>query len=234
MYSLTKITSLAAVIMLVSACGSGSVNDNIRIAKGEIHEGGARSVNGNIIVGSKATVQGDISSVNGTVDIDDGAEVANIKSVNGSIRVGEGAIAGNIDSVNGNTRLLPDSRTTGIRLVNGSLDAEKGTHIMGSAFLVNGTMELFGAMVDGDLETYSGNMLVTDSSKVAGNIFVKKPKGTFSNTDKPRIIIGPDSEVAGGIIAERDIHLFVHDSATVGSIEGAAAEAFSGSVSDID
>lgn len=229
-----KQISAIAAILLLAACGSGSVNDNIRIGKGETRDGGARSVNGNIIVGSDAELTGDVSSVNGNIELDEGAKVGNIKSVNGSIRLAERSSAGNLDSVNGSLRMGPGATSGGIRLVNGSLDAGADARVSGDAFLVNGSAELFGATVDGDLETYSGNMLVTDASTVSGSIRVKKPKGVFDSSDKPRIVIGPNSVVEGGVVAEVEIKLFVHESASVESVQGAEAQAFSGSVSELN
>jgi len=234
MNSIYKFLIITGFLLILAACGSGSVNDNIRIAKGETRDGGARSVNGNIVVGSDAVLQGDVSAVNGLVDLDAGAEVGNIKTVNGSIRMAERTSSGNVDSVNGSLRMLAGASCKGIRLVNGSLDAGVGSMVSGNALLVNGSAELFGASVQGDLETYSGNMLVTDASRVAGSIRIKKPKGGIGNSDKPRIIIGPDAVVEGGVVAEREIKLYVHATARVGTIEGAEAKSFSGAVSDLD
>lgn len=229
-----RMSAITGMLLLLSACGSGSVNDNIRIGKGETRDGSARSVNGNIIVGSDAVLEGDVNSVNGNIELEEGAKVGNIKSVNGSIRLAERASAGKLDSVNGSVRMRPGAMSSGIRLVNGSLDAGAGAKISGDALMVNGSAELFGASIDGDIETYSGNMLVTDGSTVGGSIRIKKPTGVFDGNDKPRIVIGPDSVVEGGVVAEREINLFVHDSASVGAIEGAEAKMFSDSVSEIN
>lgn len=234
MKNLANFTALAAVILALTACGNGSINENVRIAKGETRDGGARSVNGNIVVGSNAMLKGDISSVNGMVDLDAAAEAGNVKSVNGSIRLAEGARAGTLDSVNGSVRMLPGAKASGIRLVNGNLDAGDAARVEGDVLLVNGSTELFGAVVNGDVETWSGNILITDSSSVAGSIRVKKPKGAFNASDKPRVIIGPDAIVEGGLVAEREIELYVHESATIGPVEGAEIKTFTGSVGTLD
>lgn len=221
-------------LSLIAACGSGSVNDTIRIADGDVHDGGVRSVNGNIIVGTGAVIKGDINSVNGMVDVDDEAEAGDIKTVNGSIRLGRGARTGNIDSVNGGLRARASSGTGRIRLVNGSIDTEAGTAIDGDIDLVNGTAELRGTRVSGDIVTYSGRITLTDASEAMQNIVIKKPKGAFSTSDKPRVVVGPDSRVAGKIIAEREISLYVHESASIGGVEGADPQPWADSPEALD
>lgn len=228
------IWQLLAVVLLITGCGSGSINDTIRVTAGETREGGARSVNGNIVVGAGAVLEGDINSVNGMVDIDDQAKAGNIKTVNGSIRLGSGAEIRDVDSVNGGLRARASSRIGRIRLVNGSVDTEAGTLIDGDINLVNGTAELRGTRVSGDIVTYSGQITLSDASEAAQNIIVKKPKGAFSQGDKPRVIVGPDSRVAGKVIAEREIRLFVHESATIGGAEGADPEPYSDNAETLD
>lgn len=230
----SRILMSMLLVVLITACGSGSVNENIRIARGETQEGGARSVNGNIIIGSNAVLKGDINSVNGMVDVDDGASTGDVKTVNGSIRLGPGASTGNLDSVNGNIRMKTGATTTGVRLVNGTLDTEEGSEIKGNVTLVNGSAEVFGTLIAGNFTTYAGKVTLAQGSEIGGDLVVKKPKGTFSAKDKPRVVIGPDSRIAGKIIAEREIHLYVHESASIGSVEGAEVQRFSGSVSELD
>ncbi|NNF66328.1 MAG: hypothetical protein HKM98_02350 [Gammaproteobacteria bacterium] len=225
---------LLALAVWLGGCGDNSVNDNIRIAAGETREGGARSVNGNIIVANGATMEGDISSVNGSIDIDEQATVANVKTVNGSIRLDNGASAGKLESVNGNVRLRADVRAAKIRLVNGTLDTESGTEIAGDITLVNGSTRLAGTRIKGQLTQMAGDVTITDGSILEGNLLIKKEKGAVFKGDEPRIVVGPGSEVKGSIIAEREIKLLVHESATVGVVEGAEVQQFSGSPDALD
>ena len=228
------IIALLVGCLLIAGCGSGSVNDTIRIADGETREGGARSVNGSIIVGTGANLEGNISSVNGNVDVDEEATVGDVKTVNGAIRLGTGATAGNVDSVNGNVRARRSVQIAGVRLVNGGLDTEAGTVVAGDVYMVNGTADLRGTRVTGDIITYGGQVNLADGSEVAGNIVIRKPKGSFSANDKPRIVIGPDSRVAGKVLAEREIRLFVHESAAIGGAEGAEPESYADSLESMD
>jgi hypothetical protein len=52
----------------------------------------------------------------------------------------------------------------------------------------------------------------------------------FSSNDRvPKIVIGPHAVVQGNLTFQREVELYVSDSATVGKIEGATAKKFSGS-----
>ncbi len=222
------------VSLLLAGCGDGSVNDTIRIKSGTSSEGSANSVNGNIIVETGAVVEGDVRTVNGMVDIDEQAQTGNVKTVNGAIRLGSGAETGNLDSVNGSVRIKNGGKTGGIRLVNGTLLAAQGSRINGDAYLVNGSAELIGTRISGTLSGYSGGFMVTDASEVTGDVIIRKPKGSFSDSDKPKVVIGQNSTVGGKIIAERAIELWVHESASIGGVEGAEIQVFSGSADELD
>jgi hypothetical protein len=70
-------------------------------------------------------------------------------------------------------------------------------------------------------------------SHVKGGIKVHKPGAswlpiTFGKHQPPRIIIGPNASVDGPLVFEREVKLFVHDSAHIGSVTGATAVRYSG------
>jgi len=44
----------------------------------------------------------------------------------------------------------------------------------------------------------------------------------------PKVIVGPDSEIKGSVIAHQEIELYVHESAKINGIVGADAIYFSG------
>jgi hypothetical protein len=43
----------------------------------------------------------------------------------------------------------------------------------------------------------------------------------------PRIVIGPNAVVEGALVFEREVTLYVHDSARIGKVTGATAVRFS-------
>jgi hypothetical protein len=67
-------------------------------------------------------------------------------------------------------------------------------------------------------------------SHVHGGIHVEKPGPSWISLHKnkpPRIIIGPNAQVDGPLVFEREVVLYVHTTAKVGSITGAKAIPFS-------
>ena len=64
---------------------------------------------------------------------------------------------------------------------------------------------------------------MSDASVVKGDIIIEKP-GMWNrngNNDKlPVIVIGPGSVVEGSIVLEREVKLYISESAEVGGVEG--------------
>lgn len=88
---------------------------------------------------------------------------------------------------------------------------------------VNGEIELSGAEVGGDLKTVNGDVSLEDGSVVKGDLVVEKNSGWGwgkSKSRKPRVVIGPGSRVLGTIILQREVELFISDTAEVGGVEG--------------
>jgi hypothetical protein len=73
---------------------------------------------------------------------------------------------------------------------------------------------------------------VLDGSVVSGRILVEKPNGGWFNNNSnhrvPKIVIGAHSEVRGELRFEREVELFVHESARIGAVVGASPTRFSG------
>jgi acetyltransferase-like isoleucine patch superfamily enzyme len=175
---------------------------------------------------------GDVSTVNGSVRIGDKAVVEKASTVNGSVELGDGATANEVHTVNGGVSLGENAQVSGeLENVNGRVKLEKGAGVKGHLTNVNGDISLDHAHVGGGIETVNANITVGDSSKVEGGILVKKPKMSWNSSDSrpPTIIIGPHAVVTGTMTFEREVQLYVSDSATVGKIEGATAKKFSGS-----
>lgn len=187
-------------------------------------------VNGTASVeaGGKA---GDVHTVNGSVRIGDRAVVEKAGTVNGAVELGQSATAGNVKTVNGSITLHSNVRVSDeVETVNGRISLEKGADVKGKLSNVNGEIDLDGAHVGGGIESVNADMTI-DDSKVEGGILVKKPRmGWHNNNDRnPKIVIGPHSVVQGTLTFEREVDLYVSESATVGKIEGATAKKFSGS-----
>lgn len=225
---------LLAMLLSVPAFGA-SINKSIKIGAGE-EAGGATSVNGSISVGADAVVTGNLKTVNGTIRIDAGAQVGKASTVNGGLRVSENVRAENLSTVNGSVKVGAGTIIDGdVAAVNGRITLERGASVSEGISNVNGQMELSGAMVGGNVETVNGDIELADQSVVRGDIIVEKPGGWSwgkGKRRKPRIVIGPGSRVEGEIYVEREVELYISDSADVGGVSGEMtmddAERFSG------
>jgi|SRR5690606_32277480 len=188
------------------------VNGAIRAEAGQEY-GELDTVNGSIRVEREARAES-ASTVNGSIRIEGSAVLGSAETVNGAITIGEGAVV---------------QKTA--ETVNGALTLERASRIEGKASTVNGRIELTQAEIVGGIETVNGDVLVGEGSTVRGGILIEKPTRSWFNwgePKKPRVVIGANAVVEGPMVFEREVELFVHETATVGSIKGATAKRFSG------
>ena len=213
---------LLALLLSVPAFGA-SVNKSIKVAPGA-ESTGESSVNGSITVGDGATVTGGLNTVNGKIRIGDDAAVENVHTVNGSLSIGSGTAAGSLETVNGSISLGENSTASGsIEAVNGRIKLEMGSEVSESISNVNGDISLEGSEVGGDLSTVNGDVELSDGAVLRGDLVIEKP-GMWSWGSKssrvPQIVIGPGSTVGGVIRVEREVKLYISESAEVGGVEG--------------
>ncbi len=222
---LTKTTftvGLLFMLMALPALGA-TVNKSVKIEAGS-EASGASSVNGSISVGENAVVTGNVKTVNGTIRVDAGASIEKASTVNGSVRIAENVSSESLSTVNGSVKVGPTASVAGdVEAVNGRITIEKGGTVSGNVGNVNGQIGLAGAEVGGNLKTVNGDIDLDEGSVVKGDLVVEKNSGWGwgkSKRRKPRIVIGPGSRVEGTIVLEREVKLFISDSATVGGVEG--------------
>jgi hypothetical protein len=227
------LATVAGLLLAYSA--EASVNKSIKVDDGATSSG-ASSVNGSVTVGSSATVTGGVSTVNGKVRVGDNSTVEDVETVNGSVTLGEMVVARNVETVNGSIRIDSGGRIEGeVSAVNGSIRLDTGGHVARDLSNVNGDIELTASEVGGDVTTVSGDVELANSATIRGNLIVQKPKGSGwfnKESSKPTIVIGPGSRVDGVIRLEREVKLYISESASVGGVEGVMtmddAERFSG------
>ena len=220
--SISALATGAILLFLSSAACAGSVNKSIKVGAGE-QSGGESTVNGSISVGTGATVSGSLSTVNGTIRVDDDVQLGDAETVNGALRLGSGVTAENVETVNGSIRVGDRSRVDGrINAVNGRIEAGAGTGVGRNVENVNGEIELNGAEIGGDIKTVNGDVRLNEGAVVMGNIVIEKPSmwSFGQKSRKPKVIIGPGSRVDGEIVAEREIELYISESAQVGGVSG--------------
>ena len=199
------------------------------------HAGDANSVdkvNGSITASAGQT-WGSLTTVNGSIHIEDGVTTANAETVNGSIHVGDNARTGTLETVNGGIQLGHDVQAGDITTVNGAVFADHGDRLSKDIETVNGAIGLVHTELAGGIRTVNGDITVGVNSHVHGGIHVEKnnPHGWSIHMGKPRpprIIIGPHATVDGPLVFEREVVLYVHDSAKIGAVTGATVRHFSG------
>ncbi len=210
------LTTIAAALVVMASIGQAQSGRDIS------------KVNGGVRVEAGETV-GKVSTVNGGVRIGANAVTGAVETVNGGIRLEDGARSASVDSVNGGVRLADGAQVNGtVNSVNGSITLAPGAGIDGDLKNVNGTITLDQARVGGQLSTTNGPILIGSGSVVEGGLLVRKPRGWSSDNRPPRIVIGPNAQVRGTLEFEREVLLYVHDSAHVGNIVGATPVRFSG------
>ena len=208
------------VSLLLALPAHASVNKSITIDAGESSDG-ASTVNGKISVGAGATVTGDVTSVNGSIRIDEGATVADAETVNGGLRVADKVRSQSLSTVNGSIKVASDVTVDGaVTAVNGKITIGGGSKVANDLGNVNGEIELEGSEVGGDVSTVSGDIELADGAVIMGDLIVEEPGGWNGNKRMPRVVIGPGSRVHGIIRLEREVKLYISESAEVGGVEG--------------
>ncbi len=212
------LTALATLLLVLPA--HASVNKSITIEAGATADG-ASTVNGRVTVGAGATVTGEVSSVNGSVRIEEGATVADVETVNGGLRVADKVRSRSLGTVNGSIDIASDVVVDGgVSAVNGRISVGGGSKVANDLGNVNGEIELEGSEVGGDVVTVNGDIELAEGAVVLGDVIVEKPGTRDKSKGTPRIVIGPGSRVAGVIRLEREVKLYVSESAEVGGVEG--------------
>ena len=212
------LTALATLLLSLPA--HGGVNKSITIEAGATADG-ASTVNGKVTVGAGATVTGELSSVNGSVRIEEGATVADAETVNGGLRVADKARSRSLSTVNGSIDIASDVVVDGgVSAVNGRISVGGGSKVANNLGNVNGDIVLEGSEVGGDVSTVTGDIELAEGAVVMGDVIVEKPGGRDNSKRKPRIVIGPGARVEGVIRLEREVELYISESAEVGGVEG--------------
>ena len=176
---------------------------------------------------------GTLGTVNGSIRIEAGARVGHAETVNGSIGVADDARTGPLETVNGRIRLGTGVAVEGgVETVNGSVFVDRGGRITGDVETVNGSIGLVDTDLAGGIETVNGDVTVGIGSHVRGGITIERQNSwlpiRLGKQDPPRIVIGPGARVDGPLRFEREVTLYVHESAVVGPVTGATAVRYSG------
>ena len=148
-----------------------------------------------------------------------------ISHVNGGITAEAGESYGDLDTVNGGISVRSRAIAEDVETVNGGIHFDFNSRIGGDIETVNGGITLKQSEVGGRIQTVQGDITVGAKSVVRGGILVEKPHGIhFGRQRIPRIVIGPEATVQGTLRFDREVELFVHPSAKIGTVVGAKAQ----------
>ena len=197
------------------------------------HDGPGRDidkVNGSITA-SAGEAYGDLSTVNGGIDLERGARAGKVETVNGGIEAADDVGARSVSTVNGAIRFGKQARIDGdVETVNGGIFIDHGGNVRDDVTTVNGAIGLVDTDLGGGIETVNGDITVGVGSHVKGGIHVEKPSGNmgmqWGKQRIPRIVIGPNAVVDGALVFERDVVLYVHQTARIGSVRGATPKSY--------
>ena len=219
---------LLALLVLVPASRPALAEDESSKVMGSVHVPAGQSAE-------------EATTVNGSVEIGDNATVKRAETVNGHITLGQHATADSVETVNGSARIGQGAHVLkGVELVNGKISLDQGADVGGRVTNVNGSIQLTAAHVGGGIETTTGSVEIGADSRVEGGILVNHAEeGWFSwiglnfgnhsdSGDVPRVEIGPHAVVKGQLRFLREVRLYVSDTASIGSVEGAKVIKFSG------
>ena len=195
------------------------------------HDQDIDKINGSITAEAGQSY-GDLETVNGSIRIEANARVGEVETVNGSIHAEDHVRANSLTTVNGGIRIGTQAQVErGLETVNGSIFVDRGGNIGRGVETVNGAIGLVDTDLGGGIETVNGDITVGVGSHVKGGIHVDKPSQQWFSMGKrrpPRIIVGPDARVDGAMVFEREVKLYVHRSAKIGTVTGATPVRFDG------
>lgn len=222
--------ALAAALPAVHAADApdlSKVNGSLTAEAGKTY-GDIDTVNGSITLEDKAVAR-TVETVNGSITMDAFARAFDVSTVNGKILMRNGAASRSVETVNGSIVGVSNLRVEKtVEAVNGSIELGAHSLVGGNVETVNGAIKLLSMKVAGNVETVNGNITVGEGSVVSGHLKVSKPTGWGINWGKPkvpRIILGPNSQVLGELIFEREVELYVHTTAKYGKVTYLEAEA---------
>lgn len=169
---------------------------------------------------------GRLATTNGSIRLADGVTAGAASTTNGSISADNDVTAQSLSTVNGSVRVGERARIAGnVETVNGSVLVDRGSRVGGNVGNVNGAIGLIATEVGGDVEMSNGDLTIGIGSHVRGGVRVRKSSSNWMpirvSTRRPRVIIGPGAVVDGPLVFERDVVLYVHDTARTGAITGA-------------
>lgn len=175
---------------------------------------------GSIEVGEGRSV-GDVESVNGSIRLEDDSTAGEVETVNGSIKIYDHVSARSLETTNGRIRGGRNLQVEdGITTVNGSIDLEKGTVVGRDVRNVNGSIEISGTEIKGNVSTVNGDVIISRGSVVHGDVVFREPGRSWwhDDHDEPTLDVDDDCRIEGDIVLYQRVRLRIADGASIGDI----------------
>lgn len=215
MKSVSKALIVTPIVLALSGCvihvGGGHSSDS---------GGGVSSLFGDVSVSAGKSVN-DVSSVNGDVELEDNVIARTVDTVNGDVEIGDHVVVRSISVVNGEIEIGQHFESeSGISSVNGDIEVDEHGRINGDVSNVNGDISLVATHVTLDVVTNNGDISLTRSSHIAGDLVYRDGNGSKRNWGTPpTLTIDADSTVDGQIILERPVKLNIENPALLEKVQ---------------
>lgn len=155
-------------------------------------------------------------AIDSSVSVDTDRPDKTFRVIDGDLTVqaGRSIDAGRV--IDGDVRLQADSSVRrNLKLTDGRLETEPGTHIGGDVEIHHGSFELRQTRIEGDLDLYCTEGLLL-ASRIAGVLRVNDKAPRSPECDSPqRITIGPGSEINRLVIETESATVVVREGALV-------------------
>ena len=155
-------------------------------------------------------------AIDRSVSVDTDRPDKTFRVIDGDLTVQAGRSIGTGRVIDGDVRLQADSSVRrNVKLSDGRLETEPGTHIGGDVEIHHGFFELRQTRIEGDLDLYCTEGLVL-ASRIAGVLRVNDKALWYPDCDSPqRITIGPGSEISLLVIETESATVVVQEGALV-------------------
>ncbi len=145
-----------------------------------------------------------------------------VRVIDGNLDVESGGKVANVRVIDGDVRLHKDTAVAkAVTLIDGRLTMTHGTTVQKDVKTHYATVDIHGAEILGDLDTYCTGGEISHS-KIHGDLIVRDRALWYVRCEsRPTLSIGPGTEIENLIIHTADVNIQIDETARIlGSIEG--------------
>jgi hypothetical protein len=172
------------------------------------------------VVGNQMGHSGnDVYSTFGNIDVIDGERAGDLENNSGDITVGRNAKVKSIDIINGNINIGDFSEAYSLESVNGNIDVGENVVIIRGIKVVNGSVDIQrGTNVGTDLIASNGDVTLAAKSVVKGNIIFENTFFSSKMGKTPSLIMAEGAAIKGRIHLHRKVIVVLPDSISLDKV----------------